>query len=155
MSLRIKCLLTCFLFSRPGSSRRLISYSLSFPLQEDFFWWEGQTRGGRLTEHPDLCRTQQCHTHKYGREQSMMGRGGGIPAQPQNILQQRHRAGNTAGVLISSALISTCPNSNTRVDWLERTATVLSFLLMKCLLHTRSLSVGHKRFILFFYSYFI
>lgn len=42
-------------------------------------------------------------------------------------------------------------------DWLERTLTVLSFLLsfMKCLLHPRSLSVGHKRFILFFYYYFI
>lgn len=54
-----------------------------------------------------------------------------------------------------------CPylhiQNNTRVDWLERTLTVLSFLLsfMKCLLHPRSLSVGHKRFILFFYYYFI
>lgn len=136
------------------TSRFLILNFVSFPLQEDFFWWEGQTWGGRLTKHPDLCRTQQCHTDKYSREQSMMGRG--HPSPIQNILQQQHRARNTAGVFGFQ-----CPylhsQNNTRVDWLERTLTVLSFLLsfMKCLLHPRSLSVGHKRFILFFYYYFI
>lgn len=141
----------------PETSRFLIVHFLLFyPLQEDFFWWERQTGRGRLIKHPDgdRCRTQQCHTDKYP-EQSMMGRGNSPSVQIQNILLQQ-RARNTAGVLISSAL-NYIFKKITRVDWLERTLAVLSFLVsfMKCLLHPRSLSLDHKRFILFFYCYFI
>lgn len=145
----------------PEMTRFLILHFLPFfPLQEDFFWWERQAGGGRLIKRPDgdRCRTQQCHTDKYHREQSMMGRGK-TPAPIQNILQpqQRRRARNTAGVLISSALNYIFETTHTRTCRLVRAALWLRSLVsfMKCLLHPRSLSLDHKRFILFFYCYFI
>lgn len=66
----------CFVFL-PEATRFLISNSVLFPLQEDFFWWSCQTGGGRITKRPDgdSSRTQQCHTDKNPWEQSMMGQG--------------------------------------------------------------------------------
>lgn len=147
--------MTIFVFL-PELTRFLILCCLLFPLQEDFFWRERKTGGGRIIKRPDgdHCRTQQCHTDKYHREQSMMGRGKPQP-NPKHFLQQQ-RTRNTAGVLISSALNYIFKTTHT-CRLVERTLTVLSFLVsfMKCLLHPRSLSIGHKRFILFFYCYFI
>ena len=93
------CLPDCFFFFG-FSDFWFCTLSFFVPLQEDFLWWERQTGGGRVIERPDgdHCRTQQCHTDKYHREQSMMGRGNPQP-DPKHFLQQ-HRARNTAGVLI-------------------------------------------------------
>ncbi len=150
------CLLTIFVVLR--KNKFLISYFVVFfPLQEDFLWWERQTGGGGVIKRPDgdHCRTQQCHTDKYHREQSMMG--WEKPRRNPKHFFRQHQARNTAGVLISSALIYIFKATHTfRLIRVHFDCASFLVSVMRCLLlHPRSLSLGHKRFILFFYCYFI
>lgn len=124
----------------------------SSPLQEDFLWGERQTGGGGAVKGPDRDRrrTQQHHTNKHRCQQGVMEPGDNGPNSA--LFCSSSAEGETVQELWFPVPLNTPFKQHS--DWFQCALTT-PFSWYTFTVSPKVSRLGHERFILFFYRYFI
>ena len=127
-----------------------------FPVQEDFLWWERQTGGDGIIKRPDgdSCGTQQCHTDKCQREQSVIDRGNLSPTQ-NIVCSSSSIKWETLQEFWFPVPLSAYIKTTLQLVTAHSDCAPFLVSFTQCLLWHQRVILGHKRFILFFYYYSI